>query len=190
MRGSVSELDAEKVELGQALKVVFPFSDRTIDGVVKYIDKAIDPDSRSAKFRTSIENRDGKLKAGMFVRVWVEIPPKEGRTLIPRAAMVTVDRFDYVFIRKPGKANEYERRQIFTAKESHDVVIIAATSPDHPGLKPGQEVVTTGSLILEQLYEDKEMTEGGFLVSREGEKNVASIGQTSLSIVTSPPDAN
>ena len=183
VRGSVSELDAEKVEVGQKLKVVFPFSDRTIDGKVNYIDKAIDPDSRSAKFRTSIRNPDGKLKAGMFVRVLVEIPPKKGRTLIPRSAMVTVDRFDYVFIKRPGKANQFERRQIFTAKESHDVVIVAETSPDHPGLTPGQEVVTTGSLILEQLYEDKEMTEGGFLViARRGkERGFRSINPASRS---------
>ena len=78
VRGSVSELDAEKVELGQALKVVFPFSDRTIDGAVKYIDKAIDPDSRSAKFRTSISNPDGRLKAGMFVRVGWRFHPRKG----------------------------------------------------------------------------------------------------------------
>ena len=60
-----------------------------------------------------------------------------------------------MFIRKPGKSNEFERHQIFTAKESHDVVVVDETSPDHPGLTPGQDVVTTGSLILEQLYEDK-----------------------------------
>ena len=152
-----------------------------------YIDKAIDPDSRSAKFRTAIRNPEGKLKAGMFVRVLVDIPPNEGRTVIPRSAMVTVDRFDYVFIKKPGKSNQFERHQIFTAKESHDVVIVAETSPDHPGLTPGQDVVTTGSLILEQLYEDREMTEGGFLASRTEETSVAAVGQTSLSIVTSPP---
>lgn len=187
VKGSVSELDAENVEVGQKLQVIFPFSDRTIDAKVDYIEKAIDPDSRSAKFRTAIRNPDGKLKAGMFVRVLVFIPPNEGRTLIPRAAMVTVDRFDYVFIRKPGKSNEFERHQIFTAKESHDVVVVDETSPDHPGLTPGQDVVTTGSLILEQLYEDKEMTEGGFLTSRTEETSVAAVGQTSLSIVTSPP---
>ena len=187
VRGSVSELDAEKVDVGQKLKVIFPFSDRTVDAKVDYVDKAIDPDSRSAKFRTAIGNPDGKLKAGMFVRVLVEIPPKEGRTLIPRSAMVTVDRFDYVFLRRLGTADQYDRRQIFTAKESHDVVIVAETSVDHPGLAPGQEVVTIGSLILEQLYEDREMTEGDFLVSREGEKNVASLDQPNRSTVTSPP---
>ena len=37
-----------------------------------------------------------------------------------------------------------------------------------PACKPGEEVVTTGSLILEQMYEDRLMAEGGLLVSRPG----------------------
>ena len=100
--------------------------------------------------------------------------------------MVTVDRFDYVFIKKAGTADQFERRQIFTANEMNDVVIVAETSRDHPGLTPGQEVVTTGSLILEELYEEREMTEGGFLVSRDGESKVALRAQPAASIVTSP----
>ena len=52
--GNVSELDAEKVEVGQKLKVIVPLSDRTIDAKVNYIDKAIDADSRTVKFRTTI----------------------------------------------------------------------------------------------------------------------------------------
>ena len=186
VRGSVSELDAEKVEVGQKLKVIFPYSDRTVDAEVTYVDKAIDPDSRSAKFRTAIRNPDGKLKAGMSVRVLLYIPPINGRTSIPRSAMVTVDRFDYVFIKKAGTADQFERRQIFTANEMNDVVIVAEPSRDHPGLTPGQEVVTTGSLILEELFEEREMTEGGFLVSRDGESKVALRGQPNVSIVTSP----
>ena len=79
VRGSVSELDADQVEVGQKLKIIFPFSDRTIDAKVDYIDKAIDSDSRSAKFRTTITNPEGKLKAGMFVRMLLEIPPKTGQ---------------------------------------------------------------------------------------------------------------
>ncbi len=187
VRGSVSELDAEKVEVDQKLDVIFPFSNLTIRAKVDYIDKAIDPDSRSAKFRTAIPNPGGKLKAGMHVRVQVAIAPVEGRTVIPRSAMVTVDRFDYVFIRKPGNGNQFERRQIFTAMESHDVVIVAEKSRDHLGLTPGQDVVTTGSLILEQLYEDREMVEGGFLVSRDEEKAVASVNQSNRTIAITGP---
>ena len=69
VRGSVSELDADKVKSGQKLKVIFPYSATDIDAKVEYIDKAIDPDTRSAKFRTSIPNPERRLKAGMFVRV-------------------------------------------------------------------------------------------------------------------------
>ena len=128
VRGSVSELDADQVEVGQKLKIIFPFSDRTIDATVDYIDKAIDSDSRSAKFRTTIPNPEGRLKAGMFVRMLLEIPPKPGQTVIPRIAMVSVDRYDYVFVKKPGKANQFERRQIVVVKENNDVVIVAEPS--------------------------------------------------------------
>ena len=83
--------------------------------------------------------------------------------------MVTVDRFDYVFIKKAGNGRPVRAATDLHSERKHDVVIVAEPSRDHPGLTPGQEVVTTGSLILEELYEDKEMTEGGFLVSREGE---------------------
>ena len=172
VRGNVSELDAEKVEEGQTLKVIFPFSlsEREVTAKIEFIDKAIDPETRSAKFRTSIGNPSGRVMSGAFVRVQVQIPPKEGRTVIPRSSMVSVDRTDYVFIRKPGKDNVFERRSILTAKEGNDVVIVAALQTEgHLELKAGEEVVTTASLILEQMFEDKVMAEGGLLISEPGQ---------------------
>jgi cobalt-zinc-cadmium efflux system membrane fusion protein len=187
VRGSVSELDAGKVELGQKLKIIFPYSDETVDAEVKYIDKAIDSDTRSAKFRTSIPNPiDKPIKALTFVKVLLEIPPKKGHIVIPRASMVSVDRFDYVFVKKPGKANQFERRRIFAATESNDVVIVAEPSVDHPGLRPGEEVVTTGSLILEQMYEDRVMAEGSLLVLRPGEENADPFGHPEHVTVIGP----
>ncbi len=163
VRGGVSELDAEKVEKDQNLTVVFPFSDKRTHAKIDYIDKAIDPESRSAKFRTTIENPEGRFKAGMFVRMMLEIPSRPGRTVIPRSAMVSVDRLDYVFIKKPGPDIAFERRQIFVAKESNDIVIVAEPAEDHRGLEPGEQVVAIGALILEQMYEDRVMAEGALL---------------------------
>jgi cobalt-zinc-cadmium efflux system membrane fusion protein len=188
VRGNVSELDAEKVEVGQDLKVIFPFSDRTIAAKVDYIDKAIDAESRSAKFRASIRNPGSRLKAGMFVRVWAEIAPKPGRTVIPRGAMVSVDRSDYVFVKKPGTTDQFERRSIFVAIEKNDIVIVAEPSPDHRGLAAGEQVVTTGSLILEQMYEDAIMSEGGLLASRPGEPPVDPFNQSSVVILHGPAE--
>jgi membrane fusion protein, heavy metal efflux system len=165
VRGNVSELDADKVEVNQKITVVFPFSHREIESKVDYIDKAIDPDTRSAKFRATIPNPGGKVKAGAFVKVQVHVPPGPGRTVIPRSAMVSVDRTDYVFIRKPGKVATFERRPIIAATESNDFVVVAEAAEGHRELTPGEQVVTLGSLILEQMFEDKLMAEGGLLVS-------------------------
>ncbi len=165
VRGAVSELDADKVEVGQKITVIFPFSHRAIESKIDYIDKAIDPDTRSAKFRATIPNPGGKVKAGAFVKVQVHVPPGPGRTVIPRSAMVSVDRTDYVFIRKPGKVATFERRPIIAATESNDIVVVAEPAEGHRELTPGEEVVTLGSLILEQMFEDKLMAEGGLLVS-------------------------
>ncbi len=163
VRGTVSELDADKVKEGQKLKVVFPYSGRTIDGQVEYVDKAIDMDTRAAKFRASIPNPDGKLKAAMFVRVLLEVPPEQGQTVIPRGAMVSVDRVDYVYVKEAGPDNKFDRRPILVAKENNDFVLVAPPAPGIRELKPGEEVVATGSLILEQMYEDRVMLEGEFL---------------------------
>ncbi len=163
VRGSVSELDAEKVEVGQKLKVVFPFSDRTIDAKVEYIDKAIDAESRSAKFRTSIKNPQAQIKAQKFVKVLLEIPPRQSHTVIHRSSMISVDRLVLVFIKKPPTTATFERRRIFLVRENNDFVIVAEASADHPALAPDEEVVTTGSLILEQMYEDRLMAEGSLL---------------------------
>jgi membrane fusion protein, heavy metal efflux system len=163
VRGSVSEIDADKVKVGLGLRVVFPYANRTIPGKVEHIDKAIDPETRTARFRTSIENPEHSLKAGMFVRVLLDIPPVPRRTVIPRVAMVSVDRHDYVFVRSSGAPNRFERRTIAVAKEGNDQVIVAEPSAEHRGLTPGEEVVTTGSLILEQVYEDRVTTETGVM---------------------------
>jgi membrane fusion protein, heavy metal efflux system len=165
VRGGVSELDADQVEVGQAVTVVFPFSHREMESTIAYIDKAIDPDTRAAKFRTTIPNPGGQAKAGAFVKVQVKVRPKEGRTIIPRSAMVSVDRSDYVFIRRPGKTATFERRPVLVAKESNDVVVVAEPAEGHRELISGEQVVTLGSLILEQMYEDRLMAEGGLLLS-------------------------
>jgi hypothetical protein len=88
--GSVGELDAEKLELGQKLKVVIPFSDRTIDATIDYIDMAIDPATRSAKFRTQIPNPEGRIKAGMYVRVDVDLGPTAKSSRVTDAPVARV----------------------------------------------------------------------------------------------------
>jgi cobalt-zinc-cadmium efflux system membrane fusion protein len=186
VQGNVSELDAEKIEVGQKLEIIFPFSDKTVDAQVDYIDKAIDPETRSARFRTTIRNPEGRFKAGMFVKVVAQLAPREGHTIVPRGAMVSVDKSDFVFIKKPGKGHRFERRAILPATERNDIVIVSEPTPANRELVPGEEVVTTGSLILEQMYEDRTMAEGSLLVSQPGQERLDSFRRAELVITTGP----
>ena len=79
VQGNVNEIDANKVALGQGLEVVFPYTDTHVAGrKVEFIDKSIDPDTRAAKFRTSVPNKANDIKAGQFVRVILDIPAVAG----------------------------------------------------------------------------------------------------------------
>jgi hypothetical protein len=102
---------------------------------------------------------DGKLKADMLVRAFLEIPPVKSQTVIPRLAMVVMGGEEYAFVRKPGslssKIQQFERRKLVIAQETSDRVVVVE------GLKPGDDVASNGSLILSQLYEDQQMVETG-----------------------------
>ena len=64
------------------------------------------------------------------------------------------------------------------------MVIVAAPAEGHRELKPGEEVVTTGSLILEQMFEDRVMSEGGLLVSQPAQERLDRFRQNKVAIST------
>ena len=54
-------------------------------------------------------------------------------------------------------------------------------------MKPGDEVVSTGSLILEQMYEDRVMVEGEFLSTQpELDEKIEPLNQNGVSISVKP----
>src|SRR5262249_14428420 len=115
----------------------------------------VSKDTRAVKIRASIPNPETKLKSDMLVTATLEIPPVPGQTLIPRLAMVAVNGRDYVFVQVAGDPDKYERRVSQVAKATADRVVVA------DGLKAGETVVSNGSLILAQLYEDMGIVESG-----------------------------
>ena len=149
--GNVYERDLDKVRLGLPWKVRFPFLDREIRGTVDYIANRIDPVTRTIKVRTTIPNPTGELKSDMLVRGILEIPPVAGRTVVPRIAMVVAEGANYVFVRRPEEPEKFERRAIRVVQERNDRVIVG------DGLREGEEVVTNGSVILAQIFENQSM---------------------------------
>lgn len=148
--GNVFESNLALVTVGQTWKVRFPYLDDVAKGQVEYVANQVDLRTHAVRIRGSIANPGGRLKADMLVRTLLEIPPSPGRTVIPRAAMVVADGGYFVFVRKPGSTDLFERRKITPVQEKADYVIVGE------GLKPSEVVVTSGSLILSQALDSLE----------------------------------
>ena len=146
--GNLFEKDQDKVRLGQAVEVRFPFSDRVVEGKVEQVETRVDPVTRTVRLRATIPNPGGGLKADMLVGATVMIPPITGQTVIPRNALAVIDGETTAFSQRPDAPDKFERRRLEVAIEASDGVVVSK------GLTPGEVVVSNGSLILSQLYED------------------------------------
>lgn len=153
--GHVYERDLGDVRQGLPWEVHFPFSHESVGGTVAYVSNQVDPQTHAVRIRGSIPNAAGRFKSDQLVRVIVKCPPRTGRTRIPRRAVVTSAGACFVFVQRPGAPDVFERRQIEIDREFSDRVIVAA------GLQPGELVVTTGSLVMGQIWEDRHAIETG-----------------------------
>jgi len=153
--GNVYERDLADVRKGLTWEVHFPFTRESVAGTVDYVANQVDPQTHAVRIRGSIPNADGRFRSDQIVRVIVKCPPKTGNTVIPRRAVVTNAGDCFVFLQRPATADTFERRQVKIDHEFSDYVLVAE------GLAPGESVVTTGSLIMTQVYEDRRAVETG-----------------------------
>jgi cobalt-zinc-cadmium efflux system membrane fusion protein len=80
VHGNLSERDAANVVVGQKLTVILPFDDRRVDAKVEYVDSQVDERTGTVRIRTTIPNPQGRLKAGMHVRLALETDGSHART--------------------------------------------------------------------------------------------------------------
>ncbi len=153
--GNVYESDQNKVAVGQGWEIRFPFLPNVIEAKVEHIDSRIDPVNRTMPIRCTIANPEGRFKADMLVQSRVAIPPTAGQTVIPRTAVVFQEAVPYVYVRAQDGKNRIERREVLVSQEFHDEAILSR------GLSPGEQVVTRGSLLCAQMFENQFMAARG-----------------------------
>jgi membrane fusion protein (multidrug efflux system) len=83
------------------------YNDATFAGQVSGIDTRVDPTTRSVAIRALIDNRDGRLRPGMFMTVKLVRP--EGQALmLPEQAIVPENEQHFVYVVADGKAHKRE----------------------------------------------------------------------------------
>lgn len=135
VRAAVPEEVCARLHLGQLAKVTFEaLSDRTFEASIIQINPSADPVSRQYTVRMLIDNRENRLKPGMFARVTLETDRAEKLIVVPREAVQRDGGGSAVVV--VGPDGTARRTPVTTGVE--DAKFVAVTG----ALRPGDTVVT------------------------------------------------
>ncbi len=137
----VPEAHVSRVRTGQRVVVqVDGLAGREFTGIIQFVSPSIDPQTRTAKARAAIANRDGALRANMFARARIIDDANRTAVLVPKSAVQDAKGVQLVFVQLAP--DSYEARRVRTTPADHNMVAIAAD------IRPGERIVTTGSFLL------------------------------------------
>ena len=149
---TVPEQQFDVLKIGQPVRIGLTEDDLPFTGKITGIDPKIDPATRLVSVRAEIDNPDGKLNPGQFVRVRVELPVEKDVIVIPQTALVASLYGDYAYRIKQSEGTaagtdgsgetkpQMTVEQVFVqvGRRSDGTVEIVE------GLKPGDVVVDAG----------------------------------------------
>ncbi|NEV94433.1 efflux RND transporter periplasmic adaptor subunit [Psychroflexus sp. YR1-1] len=143
----VYENDLNKINVGDKLKLETP-NYKKVSGEVTFITPVLDDETRSAKARVVINNRNLDLKPGVFITAEVikTAPKSEGsETLMaPKSAVLWTGKRSVVYQQLENENGVYfKMKTVEIGETSSDFVEILS------GLEPGDEVVTYGAFSID-----------------------------------------
>ena len=142
----VFEVDLPRVRIGAPVTViVISYPGKIFNGKVDWISGALDPATRTAKVRCTIDNRDQSLRPEMYASVSIatDATPK---LAVPRTAVVRLGDQMVAFVDRgsaPNGMRRFERRVIDVDETQAGTFV-----PVLRGLAPGEKVVSSGAVIL------------------------------------------
>ncbi len=144
--------DIPLVKIGtKAMIFLDETSNNEIDGVVRSIDRTIDPMTRSVRARVEIKHTEELLKPDMFVTVYLIIPLGD-RIVIPKSAVLTTGKRSLAFI--VSDETHFEPREISLGETLEDTFIV------EKGIKKGERVVSYGTFLVDSESELKSAISG------------------------------
>src|SRR5882757_9020012 len=139
----VRESDAASVSVGQEISFnVLALPGRSLFARINYVATAIDPATRRLLVRATIDNKDRMLKPEMFATVTIYAPDDQPSVGVPKQALIYEGDQVRIWVAHPDKT--IELRQIKPGLTNGDLVEV------HGNLKPGEQIVTKGSLFIDR----------------------------------------
>src|SRR5256884_9884401 len=139
----VRETDAANVSVGQEITFnLLALPGRPLTARINYVSAAIDPATRRLLVRATIDNKEGLLKPEMFANVTIYSPGDHPAVGVPKQALIYEGNQVRVWVAHEDKS--IELRQIKPGLTNGDLVEVEGN------LKPGEQIVTKGSLFIDR----------------------------------------
>ncbi len=119
--------------------------DVTVEGRITAINPLVESETRNVQVQATVQNKEERLRPGMFVNVAVDLSVQDKVMIIPATAVLYAPYGDSVFIIEKSKAGDGEvlRQQFVRLGEKRGDFIAVAS-----GLGEGEKIVSTGVFKL------------------------------------------
>ncbi len=159
---NVPEAQVGSLRVGTPAEVrAAALGEEEIAGRVAYIDPVLNEETRTARVRVEVANRQERLKVGMFVEVGFEAgsdtpgSSAENELVIPEEAVQRVNERTVVFLPKESEQGHFEARDVELGGTAGGYQRVIS------GLKSGERIVSKGSFTLKTQLLKGEMGEHG-----------------------------
>ena len=142
----VYESDLSNIQVGTIIKFKTPsLPNEMFTSTISFVDPIINPNTRTAGIRTTINNQNQKLKPEMFLEgTIIRKSTSETSILVPRSAVLWTGEKSVVYIKLPDlKMPSFEFREITLGEAVGENYVVKQ------GLKNGEEVVTNGAFVID-----------------------------------------
>jgi len=137
----LTEIKRRKAEGSLTVAVAVPKSEgHTVDGVLTFIDNAVDMTTGTIRLKGTFANQEKLLWPGQFVNVTLTLTIRPNALLVPSQAVQSGQGGQYVYVVKPDLQVEY--RPVNVGATVRNEIIV------EKGLTAGEDVVTDGQLRL------------------------------------------
>jgi RND family efflux transporter MFP subunit len=142
LEGEIFEQDLPAVHIGQEVIADFP----ALPGIerrgrVSYISPSLDSETRTARARVVLSNRNLELKPGMFGTIRFGAQTGTAVLSVPRSAVLATGERNLVFVRRAD--GQFAPREVVLGSATDDRVEILR------GLELGETVVASGTFLLD-----------------------------------------
>lgn len=148
----VIEEDSPKIELGQSVEVYLDaYPGTTYTGTIDTVSPVIEGRTRTQKIKIELDNKDNKLRPGMFTRAVINTYEKKDALIIPAASFKKKGQQYFIYVvhrevkegeeESVSEAGTVEEREIEVGYLTYDMAEISK------GLKEGE-------LIIRELHQD------------------------------------